>query len=516
VSATDPDDEPYDWSNRGRWAAIAAPGCHVSTKRDSTYGELCGTSSAAPAVAGLVGLARSLSPTATAKHIYEAVTSTGLPTLDVASRGGRISAPGLLMAATMNVDETAPPFVEGSPSAPLDVRAVAMDSAVRLSWGSPQAVGGGITGYVITISPGDETRLVDGDVRSFVASGLINGLTYRFTVAAENGSGVGAPSAQTEPATPSGRGVSRVAGPGRVATAVAVSQRAFTSAASVVIARADVYVDALTAAPLAAVVGGPLLLSGSTGALEPEVGAEIRRLGAHSVQLIGGTGGLSDQLERSLAWWGVTQVTRIAGTDRFDTARRIAARIGGRAVYVTNGVTGWPDAIAASSLASLQGRPMLLVSADGVPPATAAAMRDLQVESAVVVGGTSLVAPSTLAQLKAASHAPEVTVTRVAGSDRYETSRLVADLAIQAGADASRVWLASGQLWPDALAAGPAVAAHGGVLLLIRGDDLDNSPSAAHWLGEHASNLEEVVIVGGGASIAAHVETQVLERLARI
>ena len=74
--------------------------------------------------------------------------------------------------------------------------------------------------------------------------------------------------------------VQRIAGASRFDTAIATSQDEFPvagSAAAVVLTRADTYPDALAGVPLAAKVGGPLLLTPSNS-LTAAVKAEITRV----------------------------------------------------------------------------------------------------------------------------------------------------------------------------------------------------------------------------------------------
>jgi subtilisin family serine protease/putative cell wall-binding protein len=514
VVASDEHDAIYDWSNRGSWASIAAPGCHVTTI-DSTYDELCGTSSAAPAVAGILALARSAAPTASSTRVIAAATGSAerIGGLD----GGRISASGTIGSILRNdvVSDGSGSSSPGVPGAPRGVRARFEDGAAVVSWVAPAGTTT-VDGYVVEATPGPITIGVAAPATEAVVDGLTPGVTYRFTVAASNAHGTGPKSESSAPLTRSDEGIARIAGSGRVLTSIALSQRAFASSSVVVVARADDFADALTAAPLAARLGAPLLLTGAgTGPVEAELGSEVVRLGATQVHVIGGIGGPDTAFERSLAMYGITTFTRTGGVDRFETARLVAGQVGGSAVYVANGLTGWPDAIAASALAAVQGRPILLVTDEGVPEATRAALRDLGAEAATIVGGSGTVPDSLAAAIADPGDdgTAEVAVSRIAGDDRYDTSRRLADVAVRAGADPSRAWLANGRSWPDALAAGPAVAARGGVLLLIRGDDLEQSPGAAAWLSDHATTLDEVVLVGGGASIEPQAEHQVRVRV---
>ena len=58
-----------DWSSRGAWVDIAAPGCSLLPMVLGTYAWACGTSFAAPLAAGVAGLARAVDPAASATAI---------------------------------------------------------------------------------------------------------------------------------------------------------------------------------------------------------------------------------------------------------------------------------------------------------------------------------------------------------------------------------------------------------------------------------------------------------------
>lgn len=101
-----------------------------------------------------------------------------------------------------------------------------------------------------------------------------------------------------------------------------------------------------------------------------------------------------------------------------------------------------------------------------------------------------------------AAPAGAVTTERFAGGDRYATS-----VAISRGtlaATGTTVFLASGEKFPDALAAGPVAAAERGHLLLTARDQL---PAV---VAQRIAELRpaEVVVVGSEASVSARVATQ--------
>jgi len=99
VAASDSRDRPYAWSNRGEWVSLAAPGCNPAPGLDGGYVDFCGTSSAAPVVAGLVALAFAANQTATRDQIEAALEQTAVP-IGGFARYGRINAPGALSFLT--------------------------------------------------------------------------------------------------------------------------------------------------------------------------------------------------------------------------------------------------------------------------------------------------------------------------------------------------------------------------------------------------------------------------------
>jgi putative cell wall-binding protein len=311
-----------------------------------------------------------------------------------------------------------------------------------------------------------------------------------------------------EPQPEPERTLDRHFGRDRVETAIAIARQTHPEGAeTVVLARADVYADALAGAPLAAKHEAPLLLTGGER-LHALVAEEIARLGAERVVLLGGEAALSGAVADELAA-GELEVTRVAGSDRFDTARRIAGEVGGEQAFLALGThedpdRGWPDALAVSAVAAAEQRPILLTTGTALAPAAATALDDLGVTELTVVGGGAAISDAVLA----AARTPGRSVDRLAGRTRYETSLAIVRRAAELGAEGGRLWLATGRNFPDALAAGPAVAVDGGVLLLVDGVALAGSPPVSEWLGELGADLEAITLVGGDAAIREDVEAE--------
>ncbi|EGL16484.1 MULTISPECIES: S-layer homology domain-containing protein [unclassified Paenibacillus] len=86
------------------------------------------------------------------------------------------------------------------PSAPTNVTATAGDGQAVVSFTAPSDGGNAITGYEVTVSPGN--KVVSGMASPITVTGLTNGTAYTFTVKAFNAAGDGAASASSNAVTP--------------------------------------------------------------------------------------------------------------------------------------------------------------------------------------------------------------------------------------------------------------------------------------------------------------------------
>ena len=109
VAGSNPDDTLNVNSDYGSWVKIAAPWCHWTTAKGGLFGTFCGTSSATPAVAGIAGLAFSLSPTATNTQVEQALQSSAAPLFGTHFvQYGRVDALGTLIALASIPSGTTP------------------------------------------------------------------------------------------------------------------------------------------------------------------------------------------------------------------------------------------------------------------------------------------------------------------------------------------------------------------------------------------------------------------------
>lgn len=256
---------------------------------------------------------------------------------------------------------------------------------------------------------------------------------------------------------------SRISGADRYATAVQISQAAYPSPSTAKIAflaSGLSFPDALSAAPAAVKLGGPLLLT-APGSLSSTVAAELRRLAPKRIVVVGGPSAVSDIVKKAAA--AIAPVTRVAGADRYATSRAVIgyAFSSAPSVYAATGA-GFPDALSAGAAAAAGSSPVLLVRGTGtVDSATASLLRSLAPARIEVVGSVAVVSAGYATSL--AAIAP---VDRLGGPDRYATSDAVNTAAFTSAAD---IYLASGTTFPDALA--------GAALAGLRGEPLAIAPA---------------------------------------
>ena len=241
----------------------------------------------------------------------------------------------------------------------------------------------------------------------------------------------------------------RVDGGDRIETGIKISQKYYDKAKTVIVVRHDLFPDSMTASVLAKLKDAPILLN-PTNKLDPRVGAEIKRLGAEEVIIVGGPDSISEKVRVDLKTYDKDKdVERIAGVDRYGTSEMVARRVTGITGKKNTGVIAsgqvFPDALSVGTFASRDGYPILLVKKNLVPDQVVRAIKDLDIKKTYIAGGTNTISKSTEAKL------PGV-LERMAGKDRYETSVAIAKSKFK---DSREAFIASGEEFADALVISP-------------------------------------------------------------
>jgi len=250
------------------------------------------------------------------------------------------------------------------------------------------------------------------------------------------------------------RPTSRLEGPSRIDTAIAISQSENRgTAGTVYLARADEVVDAVAAG---SVPDGPILFVPPCGELPPAVAAEIDRLSPGRVVAIGGESAVCEGLLQAAASGRPTD--RFGGTDRLSTAVAISRGVfpeGAGRVFLARADV-FADAVAGGAL---QGGPVLLVPSCGpVPDVVADELARLGATEVRALGGTTAVCDELLT-----AAGGDLSTGRLAGVDRFTTAAQVARFAF-ADRGVSTVYLARADVFADAVAGGTLTA---GPVLLV-------------------------------------------------
>lgn len=290
--------------------------------------------------------------------------------------------------------------------------------------------------------------------------------------------------------------VLRIAGKDRIETSLKVAQT-FEKAETVVLASAYNYADALVAGRLADKSKAPILLiDGANEALK----TEITRLGAKKVILVGGESSICQKTENSLKEWKL-DITRLSGQNRYQTANAVMDAIADKTqtVVVASGEL-FADALSAENIAVHKEWPILLAEKNHLDPGTVQRIKKAGVKEIVLVGGTDTVRDEAFKELNG------VKIVRLAGETRYETALMTVKTVRN---EIKNLYIASGELYPDALTTGALLGKDKAVLLLTPANTNNEKVSAYLKMAP----FEKMTVIGGHQSVSESVAKQYLSTM---
>ncbi len=289
----------------------------------------------------------------------------------------------------------------------------------------------------------------------------------------------------------------RIAGENRYETAILAAEERRAGMAgqkfsAVVITSGMAYADGLGGARLAWAKNAPILLiNEATEARVTEYAKSVLKDDGN-VYILGGTGVVSDSVEKS---FGGYTVKRLWGADRYDTNIQILKEIGlthKNDVLVCSG-KDFADALSASVL----GQPIMLVG-DVLTDNQKKYLDELAGASDgshdtvyTTVGGPGAVSED-LEKAVASAVSTYASTDRVFGANRYETS---VELAKKGMFASGTVVLAAGDNFPDGLSASPIAYINDAPILLVNTGRTDYAKEYV------ASNAEDYSITFGGPTI---------------
>ena len=290
--------------------------------------------------------------------------------------------------------------------------------------------------------------------------------------------------------------IQRLSGDNRYETSVEVSEKNFKSADTVVLASGQNIADALVASSYADIEEAPILLT-NKNSISDEVLDEIERLKADKVVIVGGQSSISSSVESRLKKEDI-KVTRISGSDRFDTSDKLSQEVSrlskksSQAILV-NGYKNI-DALSVSSLATKEELPILLNGRNALNMSVKNRLKQMNVNKVYIIGGNNSISSDVEKELKRM----QISVVRLSGTDRYETSANIAKYAYK---DFDEAIVASGENPVDALAASTLTGKNEAPILLTNRNKI---PKSIKKIIEDM-DIGKITIVGGENSITDNV-----------
>lgn len=290
--------------------------------------------------------------------------------------------------------------------------------------------------------------------------------------------------------------IQRLSGDNRYETSVEVSEKNFKSVDTVVLASGQNIADALVASSYADIEEAPILLT-NKNSISDEVLDEIERLKADKVVIVGGQSSISSSVESRLKKEDI-KVTRISGRDRFDTSDKLSQEVSrlskksSQAILV-NGYKNI-DALSVSSLATKEDLPILLNGRNTLNMSVKNRLKQMNVKKVYIIGGNNSISSDVEKEL----NRMQISVVRLSGTDRYETSANIAKYAYK---DFNEAIVASGENPVDALAASTLTGKKEAPILLTNKNKI---PKSIKKIIEDM-DIGKITIVGGENSITDNV-----------
>lgn len=194
-------------------------------------------------------------------------------------------------------------------------------------------------------------------------------------------------------------------------------------------------------------------------------------------------------------------VKRLAGDDRYETAIKISKdNFKSADTVVLASGTNSADALAASSLATSKSAPILLTKRNEIGKNVFDEIKRLNANNVIVVGGKVSISEKVVSDLKNKN----ITVKRLAGDNRYETSYEIAKELLKSN-KAKEAIIVNGFKNVDALSVSSLATKENLPILLNDGNRL--SKDIKNIVGD--SNIKKMYIIGGRASLPRKIEDNI-------
>jgi beta-N-acetylglucosaminidase/putative cell wall-binding protein len=208
-------------------------------------------------------------------------------------------------------------------------------------------------------------------------------------------------------------------------------------------------------------------------------------------------------------------ITEYSGADRYETATKVSLAAypnpgSAQGVIVAYGMN-FPDALTATALAGTIDCPILLTDTNSLPASTVAELDRLQVSTAYIIGGDSVISAAVRDQIKTHLTGNQEIVV-LGGVDRYATADAIRDEVISSHNAGKTLILAYGYGFADSASIAPfAARSHSPILRTDSSGDIPEATQA--WLaanldtsGAATTGFNRIIITGGETVVSINAE----------
>lgn len=261
---------------------------------------------------------------------------------------------------------------------------------------------------------------------------------------------------------------------------------------TIIVASGDSYADALAGSYLAKTKKAPILLVNNF--VEPLVKEYIDNNlnSGGTVYILGGEGVVSKRFEDSVSG---CNVKRLGGYDRFETNLNILKEAGVNAEDI---LVCSSESFADSLSAASTGKPVLLVDRN-LKASQKEYLESLGDRTYYMIGGTAVVSEEVEKELAAYG-----TTDRIAGANRFATSKAITDKFFYEGSDA--LIIASGDDFPDGLTGGAVALAKQAPIILVNDMNIAGAKAYAERFG-----INQLIIIGGNGAVSDSIVENIIK-----
>ena len=293
------------------------------------------------------------------------------------------------------------------------------------------------------------------------------------------------------------KGLERIAGATRFETSMAIADKLKEKLGvekfdNVVITNGEGFADALSATYLAKVKNAPILIVNESTA--DEISEYVKKNAAENanIYIIGGEGAVSKKIADKIPGKKI----RLHGASRFETNLEVlkAAGIEDQDIAFCNAYN-FADALSVSAA----GKPVMLVD-NSLDSAQIAYLKTLKSKKFYLIGGQNVVSKAVENEASKLGK-----VERIAGSDRFATSRAVAEKFFTG--EHKKAYLTYGFNFPDGLCVGVLCAVDNSPLLLVNNENMDE---AAAYITN--AKVQKCIVLGGDNLISSEAASKLLKK----